>query len=138
MLYWISPDGDIREARNKKDAAALLKDPVIACHAPFIAERSGVEKFAAFDVLELFAFVRPAQFCVPTPNGLARALGITETADPAQQAFNLVSCIEKLLTETQEKSQEERDRMVSIAQAMAATAPIWRWSPFVLAALGKP
>ncbi len=138
ILHWISPDGDIREARNKKDAAALLKDPVIACHAPFIAERSGVEKFAAFDVLELFAFVRPAQFCVPTPNGLARALGITETADPAQQAFNLVSCIEKLLTETQEKSQEERDRMVSIAQAMAATAPIWRWSPFVLAALGKP
>src|SRR5690606_22130869 len=111
MLYWISPDGDIREARNKKDAARLLKDAVIACHAPFIAERTDIDKFAAFDVLELFAFVRPAQFCVPTPNGIARALGLVESPDPTQQAFTLVSCIEILLKEARTKSDEEKDRM---------------------------
>ena len=31
------------------------------------------------DVLELWAFERPATFCAPSPSGLALALGITPT-----------------------------------------------------------
>ena len=48
----------------------------MVCHARATARRLDIAGFAALDLLELFAFVRPARFCVPTPRGLAVALGL--------------------------------------------------------------
>ncbi|HKS88632.1 MAG TPA: ATP-dependent DNA helicase, partial [Stellaceae bacterium] len=75
-VVWLSPDGEIEalapaEARARLDGAAA-----IVCHARATARRLDMPEFAALDVLELFAFARPAQFCVPTPRGLAAALGL--------------------------------------------------------------
>jgi ATP-dependent DNA helicase DinG len=46
----------------------------MVCHAPATARRLNTSPFRALDLLELFAFVRPATFCRPTPSGLADAL----------------------------------------------------------------
>ena len=46
----------------------------MVCHAPATARRLNTSPFAALDLLELYAFVRPARFCRPTPSGLADAL----------------------------------------------------------------
>ncbi|HJU28199.1 MAG TPA: hypothetical protein VJ718_03455, partial [Candidatus Binataceae bacterium] len=59
------------EARRRLDG-----DMPMVCHAPAVARRLEMASFAALDLLELFAFVRPAQFCVPTPRGLTAALGL--------------------------------------------------------------
>ena len=40
-------------------------------------------------LLELFAFVHPARFVVPTGAGLARALGLVPPADDAETAAEL-------------------------------------------------
>ena len=75
-VLWLSPEGEI-EALSPEEARARL-DPVqggetpMVCHARAVARRLDIPSrdwagFAAFDLLELFAFVRPAQFCVPTP-----------------------------------------------------------------------
>ncbi|MFC1673776.1 ATP-dependent DNA helicase, partial [Pseudomonadota bacterium] len=61
------------------DAARRLRQsetPPIVCHARRTAQRLGLERMQAFDVLELFAFAKPAEFCLPTALGLAQALGL--------------------------------------------------------------
>ena len=45
------------------------------------AELRAAQEQKHFDVAELFAFVCPAREAVPTPRGLARALGLAMEAD---------------------------------------------------------
>jgi ATP-dependent DNA helicase DinG len=74
----------------------LGQAPHLVCHAAFLIERlansSSAPRNAAraareqkhFDVAELFAFVCPARFATPTPQGFARSLALDpETSDIA-------------------------------------------------------
>ena len=45
-----------------------------------MTRRLKAERFPAFDLLELYAFVRPASFCLPTAKGVAAALGLAQMA----------------------------------------------------------
>ena len=64
---WLSPDGEI-ETLSLKECAGRLRSgaPPIVCHAKAQARRLGTGLSPALDVLELFAFVRPARFVLPT------------------------------------------------------------------------
>lgn len=55
---------------------AAADTPVLMLNAPLVANRLGYPDLSGLDLLELFAFVHPARFCVPTPRGLAEALEI--------------------------------------------------------------
>lgn len=136
-ILWLSPDGDI-ESLNKKSAGTLLRQPVIACNAPFVFDRLELESYPVFDVLELFAFVHPGKFCVPTPNGVAEFVGLKQSNTATQQALNLVESAEKMLEALQQFSPEKKQECIYIAEAMAAAAPIWVWSPYILTALEAP
>ena len=52
-------------------SARVERETPMLCHAPATARRLDIPPFPALDLLELFAFVHPARFCVPTPGGLA-------------------------------------------------------------------
>ena len=72
--------------------------PVILCHGPTTARRLGLDFFPCLDVLELFAFVRPAQFCVPTISGLASATGqILPTAKKVTYKITMKRVIKRKL-----------------------------------------
>ena len=74
---WVTADGEVEEL-DRREAARRVQagaQPLL-CHAPAAARRLGIDPFPALDLLELFAFVRPATFCVPTPRGLADALDL--------------------------------------------------------------
>ncbi|MDX1575932.1 MAG: hypothetical protein R3285_07045, partial [Kiloniellales bacterium] len=73
---WLAPGGAPEPVDRETALALALATPPILCHAPAVARRLGADPFPAFDLLQLFAFVRPAAFCVPTPLGLAQALGL--------------------------------------------------------------
>ena len=64
--------------------------PVLVAHASLTARRLGLtppgRSSDLMDVLELFAFVRPARFCAPSPTGLALSLGLEEPKGAEQQA----------------------------------------------------
>ena len=60
-VAWLSPSGEFTRVSRTEAAAWVVSRPPILCHAPATARRLGVERFPAFDLLELFAFVRPAQ-----------------------------------------------------------------------------
>ena len=64
---WLRPDGRV-ELLDPATAArrALVEGPVV-CHAPAMFRKLKSQRAPAADILELYAFVRPASFCLPTP-----------------------------------------------------------------------
>ena len=129
---WLSPSGEFTRVSLREAAAWVRSRPPLLCHAPATARRLDVDRFPAFDLLELFAFVRPAQFCLPTPRGLAQVLDLPPPADLDDQAATLHAAARALLGEL--AGQPQGARLRSIAWAMARGG--WPWGPVVLAALG--
>jgi ATP-dependent DNA helicase DinG len=131
---WLTPDGEIEELDRLKARRRCDKAPPILCHAPATARRLGLESLAAYDVLELFAFVRPARSCAPTPRGLAIALGQDLPTNLAEQALSLPRAAALLLNEAAGMETKDRREAAAVAWTMARGG--WLWGPYVLAALG--
>jgi ATP-dependent DNA helicase DinG len=133
---WLGEDGTA-ETLDRVEATrrARLAAPVV-CHAPATARRLGCDPFPALDLLELFAFVRPAAFCTPTPGGLARALGLPASAGPEASARTLRLAAERLLDEAAARLAGHDRAAVEIAWVMARNG--WRWGAPLLGALGAP
>ena len=87
-------------------------------------------------MLELFAFARPGEPCLPSPLGLARALRFGEPQTAEESARTLHSAAGALLDSLLRLSPDEKDRARKTAAAMAKAG--WRWGPSVLAVLGEP
>ena len=104
------------------------------CHGPDTAARLRVETFPACDALELFAFVRPACFCLPTVAGLAQALGLPAPATLEDRPVTLLAAVKALLGELARVPDLEAKPLAEIAGAM--TRGGWPWGAAVLAALG--
>ena len=111
QVSWLNADGEI-ESLDRKTAADRLVDGVFpfVCHARATARRLEVRQFAAFDVLELFAFVRPAQFVLPTPRGLAESLGLALPNSIYAETATLPNVARKLLGELALLAGQEPDR----------------------------
>ncbi len=86
-----------------------------------------------FDALELFAFVRPAQFCAPSAAGLAIALDLPEPKGVEAQAESLLGSVKVLLTELANVPTPSREEALAIAETLARGG--WSWGPLVIGAL---
>ncbi len=129
-IIWLTPDGEIEALSLAEARGRLDYETPMLCHSRAVARRLDMPGFAALDLLELFAFVRPAQFCVPTPRGLAVALGLTPPRNMAEGCVTLVTAARALLQQLQaEPGLETR------ALAEAANHVGWPWGPAVVAAL---
>ncbi len=121
------------------DPAALAErldgPPLLLCHARSIARKAGRDALRAYDLLELFAFVHPAQFCRPTPRGLAEALGLTLPASLTTAAHLLPAAAARLLDALADPARREASDAAAIAAVMARAG--WLWAPAVLAALAR-
>ena len=135
QALWIDADGEIETLDSAAAARRARAMPPLLCHLPATARRLEAEPFPAFDLLELFAFVRPAQFAVPTPRGLAAALGLPRPRTPEGEAEALLSVTRALLAEIADPDALPDRDTLPIARAMGQGG--WLWSPFVLAALGE-
>src|SRR5262245_27027868 len=103
----------------------------------FVASRLGARPLKAlFDVIELFAFARPGEPCLPSPLGLARALNLAAPETPEKAAQTLHRTTAALLDGLLKYSPLEKERARKTAAAMAKAG--WRWGPAVLAVLGEP
>src|SRR6478672_2587112 len=112
---WLDTTGEVLLLAPQDAARRVARTRPILCHGPATAKRLGVERFPAFDLLELFAFVRPAQFCLPTPRGLAQALDLPLPADLDDEAATLHAATRALLSELGE---QPGARIRAIAWAM--------------------
>ena len=132
---WVAPGGKPARIGHGPAVSNARTQPPLVCHLPALCRRLKTERFPAFDLLELYAFVRPASFCLPTPRGLAQALGLPLSAKPSleEQAAILPQAAEALLKELSATDRKRR-RILGIAWAMAKGG--WSWGPAVLEALG--
>src|SRR5579862_2252747 len=133
-ILWLSPEGEVEalspaEARSRLDLREGGETPMV-CHARAVARRLDMAGFAALDLLELFAFIRPAQFCVPTPRGLAAALGLALPGSMAEACVTLATAAQALLQQVQAETEPEIRAVAEIAARAG-----WGWGPAVVAAL---
>ena len=129
--------GEIDDLSLDAAASLLQSKPVLLCHTGFIARRLRQKKPPRrknlFDVLELFAFVYPARFCVPTPSGLARALGLTAPQSLEEEAANLHLIAAKLLEALATGNFSNPDQAIKLGHHLTRAG--WAWGPEVVKAL---
>ena len=131
------PSGETRRVGVEEARALFRSGEVLVAHAMFVAGRLKVPPAKPlFDVLELLAFVRPAQPFIPGPLGLARALMLPAPNGPEESARTLHAAAQLPLEELRGKSEAERARLRSLAATMGRMG--WRWSPLILDCIGQP
>lgn len=133
----LSADGEIEMLSLEQARLRTHKQAVMLCHAPYTRQRLGAHEFRAFDVLELFAFVHPARFCVPTPTGLARTLGLSLPSALDDYTFSLMEAAQALLSDlSAEPRSSNKADPAEIARVMGLHGKGWAWTPFVMKAMG--
>src|SRR5882672_6763147 len=129
-VVWLTPDGEIDALSPAEARSRIEREMPILCHARAVARRLDMPPFPALDVLELFAFVRPAQFCVPTPRGIAAALGLVEPKNAAEACVALTTAARALLQQLGAETDPNIRAVAEIAERAG-----WSWGAAVLAAL---
>ena len=131
---WRGRDGTIERLTAADAALRAAAEAPLVCHAPAVAARLGLDALPTRDLLELFAFVRPAQFCLPTPRGLCEALDLPMPATPEEEVAALLPIARALIDELDDMAALASRELADVALAMARGG--WIWSDPVLAALG--
>jgi ATP-dependent DNA helicase DinG len=134
---WLRDGHGATRTVAKGDAIVAAADtPLLMLNAPLVATRLGYPDLSGLDLLELFAFVFPARFVVPTPKGLAHALDLAEpTGDDAVPAL-LQQAAEALLATCQQPDWAMREGAWSALQNL--TKLRWTWAPLLTARIGTP
>src|SRR6478752_3937072 len=101
--------GDAREASRGEAIARAAETPHIILNAPLVGQRLGHPELSGLDLLELFAFVHPARFAVPTSAGLSRTLGLEAPTSDADAAASLQRIAGRLLAVLADPEWRERE-----------------------------
>jgi len=124
---WIRSGDGATRATSKGDAIMAAADtPLLLLNAPLVASRLGYPDLSGLDLLELFAFVHPARFAVPTPKGLAHALGLEEPASDDAVPALLQRAAAALLADCAREDWPEREGAWSALQSLAKLR--WPWA----------
>jgi ATP-dependent DNA helicase DinG len=133
---WVAAGGEVREASRGEAIARLAETPHIILNAPLIGQRLGYADVSGLDLLELFAFIHPARFAVPTVAGLARACGIEPPSDDAAAASALAGIAEALLGRLSADDWPEREGAWTSNASLTRLG--WAWAPLVGRNLAMP
>ncbi len=133
---WSAIDGTVRGLSRGEAIGKLAETPHILLNAPVVGQRLGYPDISGLDLLELFAFVHPARFAVPTVAGLARAAGVAPPSEESAATLTLVAIAEALLNHMGDAEWSEREGAWTVAQTLWRLG--WGWSPFVSQRLAKP
>ena len=133
---WLHEAGQTRAVGKGEAIVAAADTPIVLLNAPLVASRLGYPDLSGLDLLELFAFVHPARFVVPTPKGLAHALGLAEPeGDGAVPAF-LLQAAGVLLETCGSETWAEREGAWSQLQSL--TRLRWTWASLLSGHIRRP
>ncbi len=134
---WLcSGDGEVRAIAKGEAVMAAADTPLLVINAPLVATRLGYPDLSGLDLLELFAFTLPARFCVPTPKGLAHALGLEEPEKGEDVPHFLQQAAACLLATCGEEDWPEREGAWSALQSLARLR--WPWAQVLAPHVAKP
>ena len=112
----------------------LARHTPLVCHRRWTQAKIHHDITDYLDVLELFAFVRPARFCLPTPGGLAEQLGLARPNTASEAAIIIAKAALALFDLIGAAPPEEQRQMRDIAEMMAKGG--WGWGSLILDYLG--
>ena len=135
-IWMGTSDGPVKTIGKGEAAGRAAETPMIMLNAPLVAQRFGYADLSGLDVLELYGFIYPARFAVPTPKGLAKALGLTAPATDQEVPPFLLVATRALLSVLGDAAWAEREGAWDSAQALMRLR--WPWANLVLAQLKKP
>jgi len=115
---------------------AAADTPVLMLNAPLVANRLGYPDLSGLDLLELYAFVHPARFCVPTPRGLAQALDIDAPLDDGEVPAFLKRAASVLIETCEGADWPERAGAWSVLQSMVKLR--WPWAQVLSPHIARP
>jgi len=134
---WLRDANGATRGCSKGEAVMAAADtPQLLMNAPLVASRLGYPDLSGLDLLELFAFVYPARFCVPTPKGLAHALGLEEPADDAAVPLLLQRAAGALVATCESDDWAEREGAWSTLQSLARLR--WPWAGVLAPHVRRP
>ncbi|WP_338240537.1 ATP-dependent DNA helicase [Aurantiacibacter hainanensis] len=129
-------DGTVRGASKGEAVMAAADTPHLILNAPLVATRLGYPDLSGLDLLELFAFVHPAVFCVPTPKGLAHALDLPEPEDGAQVPTLLRQAAGVLLETCEREDWKAREGAWASLQSLSRLR--WPWAQVLAPHVARP
>ena len=129
-------DGETRGVAKGEAVGRAAETPVILLNAPLVGQRLGYPDLNGLDLLELWAFVHPARFVVPTAKGLAQALGLAPPAYESDIPALYHAIAEALVATLGRGDWPEREGAWTTAQALHRLR--WPWAPLLLPHLPKP
>lgn len=132
---WFWESGAARAVDRQEAKGRALASPLILVNIPLVGNRLGYGELSGLDLLELFAFVYPARFVVPSPAGLAEATGLPVPATDAETAAILPRIAERLLAAMDDPRWPERQGAWTAARNLERAR--WPWAPFVRDALPR-
>ncbi len=139
---WLRMRGETRAIDRRDALRHLAATPTILVAAPLVAQRLGQAEVAGLDLLELFAFVHPARFAVPSVGGLASALGIAPDKPPngaivdAEAPLWMERVCAALIDKMTDGDWVERQGAWDLGQRLGRLR--WGWAPVVNAVLTPP
>jgi ATP-dependent DNA helicase DinG len=134
-IWMVRGQGPVEALGRGEAIARAAETPVIMLNAPLVGQRLGYPDLSGLDLLELFAFVHPGRFAVPTPKGLAHALGLEAPETDAEAAPFLIAAAARLL-DTLASDWPEREGAWASAQSLYRLR--WTWAPAIAERLKRP
>ena len=135
--HWLRAPSGGTQAVSKGDAIMAAADtPVLLLNAPLVASRLGYPDLSGLDLLEAFAFIHPARFCVPTPRGLAEALGLPAPENDAAVPELLQRAAGALVATCGDPEWFEREGAWSAVQSLERLR--WPWAQVLRPHIAKP
>ena len=134
---WIaSGQGEIREASRGEAIARAAETPHIILNAPLLGQRLGYPELSGLDLLELFAFIHPARFAVPTAAGLSCTVGLEPPKSEPEAAVALQQIANCLLAVLDDGNWREREGAWTSNATLHRLG--WGWAPLIGARLERP
>lgn len=130
-------DGFATRGVGKGDAIVAAADtPLLMLNAPLVASRLGYPDLSGLDLLELYAFIHPARFVVPTPKGLAHALGLDEPRGDDAVPLLLQQATAALLAVCERDDWAEREGAWTALQSLVRMR--WPWATLLTPRIRRP
>ena len=128
--------GQTRTVGKGEAVSSAADTPLLVLNTPLVATRLGYPELSGLDVLELWAFIHPARFVVPTPKGLAHALGLAEPAGDEDVPALLQTAVGALMAQCERPDWPEREGAWSALQSLARLR--WPWAGLLAPRLARP
>jgi len=135
-IWLAARDGDVREASPGEAIARAAETPHIILNAPLVGQRLGYPELSGLELLELFAFVHPARFAVPTVAGLSRTLGLPPPGSDTEAAEALKRIAGRLLDTLDDAAWKEREGAWTSNATLHRLG--WPWAALVGARMEPP